>query len=168
MKRIGMGIVGAGFVGPHHIDAVRRLQSAMKFRGKLSADGQKIEGTFSQSGANLPCSLERKADPATVAKTALEGFDAEAADSLKKFDVPGLAIAIVKGGEVIYAKGFGYRDVEKKLPVTADTLSPSAPPPRPSPPSPWHPGRRGQARLGQAGAHLPPRLPALRPARRPR
>ena len=25
MKRIGMGMVGAGFVGPHHIDAVRRL-----------------------------------------------------------------------------------------------------------------------------------------------
>lgn len=25
MKRIGMGIVGAGFVGPHHVDAVRRL-----------------------------------------------------------------------------------------------------------------------------------------------
>src|SRR5579871_6632173 len=24
-KRLGMGIVGAGFVGPHHIDAVRRL-----------------------------------------------------------------------------------------------------------------------------------------------
>src|SRR5262244_2912918 len=24
-KRIGMGIVGAGFVGPHHIEAVRRL-----------------------------------------------------------------------------------------------------------------------------------------------
>ena len=25
MKRIGMGIVGTGFIGPHHIDAVRRL-----------------------------------------------------------------------------------------------------------------------------------------------
>lgn len=25
MKRIGMGLVGAGFVGPHHLDAVRRL-----------------------------------------------------------------------------------------------------------------------------------------------
>ena len=25
MARIGMGIVGAGFVGPHHVDAVRRL-----------------------------------------------------------------------------------------------------------------------------------------------
>src|SRR5262245_44440588 len=25
MKRIGMGLVGAGFVGPHHVDAGRRL-----------------------------------------------------------------------------------------------------------------------------------------------
>ena len=25
MTRIGMGLVGAGFVGPHHVDAVRRL-----------------------------------------------------------------------------------------------------------------------------------------------
>jgi predicted dehydrogenase len=25
VKRIGMGIVGAGFIGPHHVDAVRRL-----------------------------------------------------------------------------------------------------------------------------------------------
>src|SRR5688572_5769074 len=25
VQRIGMGLVGAGFVGPHHIDAVRRL-----------------------------------------------------------------------------------------------------------------------------------------------
>ena len=25
MKRIGMGLIGAGFVGPHHVDAVRRL-----------------------------------------------------------------------------------------------------------------------------------------------
>jgi predicted dehydrogenase len=25
VKRLGMGIVGAGFVGPHHVDAVRRL-----------------------------------------------------------------------------------------------------------------------------------------------
>jgi len=25
VTRIGMGLVGAGFVGPHHVDAVRRL-----------------------------------------------------------------------------------------------------------------------------------------------
>ena len=93
-----------------------------KFRGKLSADGKRIEGTFSQAGANLPCSLERKGDPAALAKESLAGFDEVAADAMKKFDVPGMAISIVKGKDVIYSKGFGYRDVEKQLPVTADTL----------------------------------------------
>ncbi|HEX9001850.1 MAG TPA: serine hydrolase [Blastocatellia bacterium] len=93
-----------------------------KFRGKLSADGQKIEGTFTQGGANLPCSLERKADPAALAKESLAGFEEVVADAMKKFEVPGMAIAIVKGKEVVFAKGFGFRDVEKQLPVTADTL----------------------------------------------
>ena len=93
-----------------------------KFRGKLSPDGKKIEGTFSQAGGNLPCSLERKADPGAVAKDSLAGFDEVVADAMKKFEVPGMAIAVVKGKDIIYAKGFGYRDVEKQLPVTADTL----------------------------------------------
>jgi CubicO group peptidase (beta-lactamase class C family) len=93
-----------------------------KFKGKLSADGQKIEGTFSQGGADLPCYLERKGDPVALAKEALAGFDDVVTDAMKKFEVPGMAIAIVKGKEIVYAKGFGYRDVEKQLPVTADTL----------------------------------------------
>jgi len=93
-----------------------------KFRGKLSTDGQKIEGTFSQGGADLPCSIERKADPVAAAKEALTGFDDVVTDAMKKFEVPGMAIAIVKDKEVIYAKGFGLRDVEKQLPVTADTI----------------------------------------------
>lgn len=93
-----------------------------KFHGKLSADGQKIEGTFSQGGANLPCYLERKGDPVAKAKEALVGFDDVVTDAMKKFEVPGMAIAIVKGKEIVYAKSFGYRDVEKQLPVTADTL----------------------------------------------
>src|SRR5689334_17410871 len=72
-----------------------------KFRGKLSDDKQKIEGTFSQGGAGLPCSLERKADSVAMAKEALAGFDDVAADAMKKFEVPGMAIAIVKGKQVI-------------------------------------------------------------------
>ena len=93
-----------------------------KFKGKLSADGQKIEGTFTQGGANLPCYLERKGDPVALAKESLAGFDEVVTDAMKKFEVPGMAIAIVKGKEIVYAKGFGYRDVERQLPVTADTL----------------------------------------------
>ncbi|MCB9290537.1 MAG: serine hydrolase [Lewinellaceae bacterium] len=36
--------------------------------------------------------------------------------------VPGVAVGIVKGNEVIYAKGFGSRDVESGKPVTENTL----------------------------------------------
>lgn len=36
--------------------------------------------------------------------------------------MPGLAIAVVKGDKVIFAQGFGYRNVKAKLPVTPQTL----------------------------------------------
>ena len=36
--------------------------------------------------------------------------------------IPGMSVAIVKGDKVIFSKGFGYKDVAKKLPVTPDTL----------------------------------------------
>ena len=35
---------------------------------------------------------------------------------------PGMAIAVVKDGEVVYAKGFGYADVEAGRAVTPETL----------------------------------------------
>ncbi|MBX7222461.1 MAG: serine hydrolase [Blastocatellia bacterium] len=95
-----------------------------KFRGKLSAEGQKIEGTFTQGGGSFPFLLERKADPAASARQALAGYDELVTDAMKKLEVPGVAIAIVKNKEIIFAKGFGWRDVEHKSPVTADTLFP--------------------------------------------
>ena len=41
---------------------------------------------------------------------------------LKEWKAAGFAVAVVEKDKVIYAKGFGYRDVEKKLPVTPNTL----------------------------------------------
>ena len=35
--------------------------------------------------------------------------------------VPGAMLAIVRGEEVIFARGFGLADIEKKTPVTPDT-----------------------------------------------
>ncbi len=95
-----------------------------QFKGKLNADGQKIVGTFTQGGQSFPCNLTRKAEAKSADnnKDPLEGFDAVAIDGMKKLEVPGMAIAIVKGKEVIWSKGFGKRDVEKQLPVTPDTI----------------------------------------------
>jgi CubicO group peptidase (beta-lactamase class C family) len=64
----------------------------------------------------------RKAEPASAVNEALAGLDELAQGAMKKFNVPGMAIAVVKGHQVVFAKGFGYRDVQKQLPVTADTL----------------------------------------------
>jgi len=36
-------------------------------------------------------------------------------------DIGGVVISIVKDGKVIFAKGYGYSDVEKRTPVSADT-----------------------------------------------
>ena len=36
--------------------------------------------------------------------------------------VPGLALAIVDGGEIVYQRAFGYRDVERRLPLTDTTV----------------------------------------------
>ena len=39
----------------------------------------------------------------------------------RKSHAPGMAFALIAGGQTVYAKGFGFRDVAKKLPFTADT-----------------------------------------------
>ena len=41
---------------------------------------------------------------------------------MKRWKVPGIGVGIVKDGKVIFAEGFGLRNVEKNLPVTPDTL----------------------------------------------
>ena len=35
--------------------------------------------------------------------------------------IPGLSAAVVKDGEVIFARGFGYADLERQIPATSDT-----------------------------------------------
>jgi CubicO group peptidase (beta-lactamase class C family) len=59
---------------------------------------------------------------AAAAPKSLADFDAIVAKAITDSHIPGLSIAVVQDGKVIYAKGFGFRDVENKLPVTTDTL----------------------------------------------
>jgi CubicO group peptidase (beta-lactamase class C family) len=65
---------------------------------------------------------DKGADPVAAAKQALVGFDSFASDAIKAWEVPGLAVAIVKNGQVVLSSGYGLRDVTHKLPVTPKTL----------------------------------------------
>src|SRR5436190_10937940 len=42
--------------------------------------------------------------------------------SMKAFDVPGIAVAIVKDGKVIHSKGYGVRSLNTKQKVDENTL----------------------------------------------
>ncbi len=49
-------------------------------------------------------------------------FEAYVADILAAADVPGAAVAVVQGGQVAYAQGFGVKELGTDAPVTPDTL----------------------------------------------
>jgi CubicO group peptidase (beta-lactamase class C family) len=66
-------------------------------------------------------SLSVSSQPLDVTKK-LKGFDQTVEKILKDWNVPGCGIGIVYKGKLVFAKGYGYRDIENKLPVTPNTL----------------------------------------------
>src|SRR5467141_3053503 len=67
------------------------------------------------------------AGPAARAQTPditskLSGFDSYMEQVLKDWNTPGIGVGIVVNDKLVFAKGYGYRDYEKKLPFTPTTL----------------------------------------------
>jgi CubicO group peptidase (beta-lactamase class C family) len=73
-----------------------------------------------------PAELGAEANPSAAAAHPLERTDLEPwLDGLMPYaiergDVAGAVVAVVKNGEVIFAKGYGFADVEKHKPVDAE------------------------------------------------
>lgn len=93
------------------------------FNGEIQTDI--ISGNFEQGGQIFPFSIEFKhADTIKPRLTEEEFFEKLrilADKSMESWNIPGMAIAIVKKGEIVFAEGFGYRNMEDKLPVTENT-----------------------------------------------
>ncbi|MGH7521112.1 MAG: serine hydrolase [Gemmatimonadales bacterium] len=53
---------------------------------------------------------------------ALSGLDQFVTSQMTEWHVPGLALGIIQDGRVVLLRGYGFRDVEQKLPVTPRTL----------------------------------------------
>ncbi|MCA9959347.1 MAG: beta-lactamase family protein, partial [Anaerolineales bacterium] len=58
----------------------------------------------------------------TPGQSFAEDYTAFIEEVMAEENLPGTAVAVVRGDEIIFAEGFGYRDVQKGLPVTTDTL----------------------------------------------
>ncbi|MBN2409075.1 MAG: serine hydrolase [Candidatus Aminicenantes bacterium] len=73
-----------------------------------------------QAQAPAPKTQAMKPDPKL--KDKLAEFRLFMNAEMKRWEVPGMAVGIFKDGQIILAEGFGYRNAEKKLPVTPDTI----------------------------------------------
>ncbi len=98
------------------------VPGSASFKGALQADNQSIIGDFMQGGATLVLDVQResKDDKAKLA-AAIEKIKQLADSALIKSKVPGLGFGIIKDGKVILAEGFGFKDVDTKTKVTANT-----------------------------------------------
>ena len=67
------------------------------------------------------CFVITNAQETNISKR-LNGFDQYMAQTLKDWNTPGACVGIVYKNKLVFAKGYGYRDFEKKLPVTPNTL----------------------------------------------
>jgi CubicO group peptidase (beta-lactamase class C family) len=82
-------------------------------------------------GANAPTASLADTSPPQVAGVpisdgqidkAIAGLDAIAGDVMKRSGIPGMAVAVVRNGKTVYAKGFGVRKIGESQPVDADTV----------------------------------------------
>lgn len=81
--------------------------------GDASGTAKPADGTvFRDAFRDLPV---RPADP-------LKGLDDRIKAAMKEWDVPGVAVAIVKDDAVVYSKGFGVVKLGDAKPVDANTL----------------------------------------------
>ena len=72
-------------------------------------------------GRRLCCLLLfASAIPCFAQEARLSGLDIES--RMAHYQVPGVSIAVIRNNSIEWAKAYGYRDVERKLPVDTQTM----------------------------------------------
>src|SRR5262245_49764027 len=66
------------------------------------------------------CDKDANSDP--VSADSLEEFESRLEHLRKEANIPGMAAGIVKDGDIIWAKNFGYQDIAKQELVTDSTI----------------------------------------------
>lgn len=56
----------------------------------------------------------------------LDGLEEEIVNWMEKYNAVGLSISIVENDEILFQRGYGYRDLENKKPITENTIFPIA------------------------------------------
>ena len=92
------------------------------FRTQLSKDTVRVLLLISVTVLAVSGSVHGQTAPAIDVNQKLAGFDAFMEKTLKDWNAPGIGVGIVIGDKLVFAKGYGYADYEKKRPLTAQTM----------------------------------------------
>ena len=79
---------------------------------------RRMAGTAAGVGVGCFAGVVRAAEKVGIATA----FDREVTAFMALRNIPGGAVAVVKGGRLVYAQGYGYADREAKTPVTPTAL----------------------------------------------
>src|SRR5260370_867717 len=85
-------------------------------RGRRSLRREATQGMIAILAVLLACAIVLHADaqtaPAQKSVHSIDGLEHFIPAQMQTWKVPGLAIAVVQDGQVIYSRGFGLRDVK--------------------------------------------------------
>jgi len=95
----------------------RGLALALALLGCATAASAQTTGNAVEAGP-----AETANAPSAALPPQLQDFDAYVEGVRRQFDVPGIAVAIVKDGKVVLERGYGVRELGKPAPVDAHTL----------------------------------------------
>ncbi len=91
-----------------------------RYEGTITEDGKSLKGRYRQGPVDFELELTKVV--AKVSNIDSKTIDDIANKLLADWKAPGLALAVVKDGQIVHAAGYGFKNVEKKEPMTADTL----------------------------------------------
>lgn len=84
--------------------------------------GAAASGPLEPVGSTAPDAYAVRPVPAEQIDRAIAALPAMVQDTMERSGLPGMAVAVVRGGQTVYAEGFGVREVGKPERVDADTV----------------------------------------------
>ncbi len=116
----GFGLEKIELTGDAVKFALQGVPGNARYEGTLNKAGDTISGRYRQGPVDVE--MELKKDATKTSAVDAKSIDALAEKLLADWKAPGLALAVVQNGKIVHAAGYGFKDVERKEPMTADTL----------------------------------------------
>ncbi len=94
----------------------------MKLRSMIAGTVLLFSGVVAQAADPSPSQVSAVPIPQAQIDKAIGQLDSLAAAILEKSKIPGMAVAVVRDGRVVYAKGFGVKKIGEPALIDTDTV----------------------------------------------